>query len=70
MVPGGAGGGAPPAHPLETRAVGWFAEDNMPSPLAGAERWGPSAFAAIRGEPVEVLFDAPRAPVWRGPDEG
>ncbi len=62
-------GGQLAAHPLETRAVGWFAEDKMPSPLAGAERWGPSAFAAIRGEPVDVLFDAPRAPVWRGPDE-
>ena len=61
-------GGELAAHPLETRAVGWFAEDQMPSPLAGAERWGPSAFAAIRGEPVDVLFDAPRAPVWRGPE--
>jgi ADP-ribose pyrophosphatase YjhB (NUDIX family) len=58
------------AHPLECRAVGWFAEDDMPSPLAGAERWVPTAFAAIRGEPVDVLFDAPRAPVWRGPEEG
>jgi ADP-ribose pyrophosphatase YjhB (NUDIX family) len=61
-------GGELAAHPLETRSVGWFAEDQMPSPLAGVERWGPSAFAAIRGEPVEVLFDAPRAPVWRGPE--
>lgn len=63
-------GGELAAHPLETRGVGWFAEDQMPSPLAGAERWGPSAFAAIRGERVDVLFDAPREPVWRGPDEG
>jgi ADP-ribose pyrophosphatase YjhB (NUDIX family) len=58
-------GGDLEAHPLECRAVGWFAEDAMPSPLAGAERWVPTAFAAIRGEPVDVLFDAPRAPVWR-----
>src|SRR2546426_6384593 len=41
-------GGSLRAHPLETRDVGWFAEDNLPQPLAGAERWGPSAFAAIR----------------------
>jgi hypothetical protein len=33
--------------------------------LAGAERWGPHAFAAIRGERLDVLFDAPRADVWR-----
>ena len=58
-------GGSLRAHPLETRDVGWFAEDNLPQPLAGAERWGPSAFAAIRGEPVDVLFDPPRSPTWR-----
>ena len=58
-------GGALAAHPLETRDVGWFAEDALPEPLAGADRWAALAFAAIRGEPVEVLFDAPRAPIWR-----
>jgi len=58
-------GGTLEAHPLECRAVGWFAEDDLPSPLAGAERWGASAFAAIRGEPTEVLFDRPRQPPWR-----
>ncbi|HVF74858.1 MAG TPA: NUDIX hydrolase N-terminal domain-containing protein [Acidimicrobiales bacterium] len=58
-------GGELKAHPLECRAVGWFAEDNLPSPLAGFERWGAPAFAAIRGEPVEVTFDPPRAPMWR-----
>jgi len=58
-------GGELQAHPLECRDVGWFAEDALPTPLAGAERWGPSAFAAIRGEPVDVLFDAPRSPLWR-----
>ncbi|MCA1842052.1 MAG: NUDIX hydrolase N-terminal domain-containing protein [Actinobacteria bacterium] len=58
-------GGELKAHPLECRDVGWFAEDRLPSPLVGAERWGPSAFAAIRGEPVEVLFDPPRTPTWR-----
>jgi ADP-ribose pyrophosphatase YjhB (NUDIX family) len=58
-------GGGLTAHPLECRDVGWFAEDALPSPLAGAERWGRQAFAAIRGEPVEVLYDEPRTPPWR-----
>lgn len=58
-------GGELQAHPLETSDVGWFAEDALPSPLAGVDRWGPQAFAAIRGEPVEVLFDVPRSPMWR-----
>ncbi|MGI8794038.1 MAG: NUDIX hydrolase N-terminal domain-containing protein [Acidimicrobiales bacterium] len=62
-------GGELKAHPLECRDVGWFAEDNMPEPLAGRERWGANAFAAIRGERVEVEFDRPRAPVWRGEPE-
>lgn len=53
-------GGELAAHPLECADVGWFSEDALPSPLAGAGRWGPTAFAAIRGEPVDVLFDAPR----------
>jgi ADP-ribose pyrophosphatase YjhB (NUDIX family) len=60
-------GGDLAAHPLETSAVGWFSEDNLPSPLAGVERWGPHAFAAIRGEPVEVLYDHPRQSPWRSP---
>jgi ADP-ribose pyrophosphatase YjhB (NUDIX family) len=58
-------GGELKAHPLECRDVGWFAEDRLPFPLAGADRWGHAAFAAIRGEPVEVLFDPPRTPPWR-----
>jgi ADP-ribose pyrophosphatase YjhB (NUDIX family) len=61
-------GGELKAHPLETSAVGWFAEDNLPWPLAGAERWGTHAFRALRGEHVDVLFDAPRAPMWRQED--
>ena len=58
-------GGSLEAHPLECADVGWFAEDAMPTPLAGIDRWGEQAFAAIRGEPVDVLFDAPRPDVWR-----
>jgi ADP-ribose pyrophosphatase YjhB (NUDIX family) len=58
-------GGELSAHPLECSQVGWFAQDALPLPLAGVDRWGAQAFAAIRGEPVEVLFDRPRQPVWR-----
>jgi ADP-ribose pyrophosphatase YjhB (NUDIX family) len=59
-------GGELRRHPLETRDVGWFAEDALPEPLAGADRWRRTAFAAIRGEHVDVLFDEPRKPTWRG----
>ena len=59
-------GGELEAHPLETTGVGWFDEDELPQPLAGWERWAPHAFRAIRGEKVEVLFDPPRKPMWRG----
>ena len=52
-------------HPLECADVGWFAEDALPSPLAGVAGWGPLAFAAIRGEAPEVAFDPPRTPLWR-----
>lgn len=52
-------------HPLECSDVGWFGEDALPAPLAGIDRWGTAAFAAIRGEPVEVAFDPPREPIWR-----
>ena len=58
-------GGALRRHPLECSDVGWFAEDRLPSPLAGAGHWQPQVFAAIRGEPVDVLFDPPRRPPWR-----
>jgi ADP-ribose pyrophosphatase YjhB (NUDIX family) len=56
-------------HPLECLDVGWFAEDRLPSPLAGASRWSVPAFQAIRGEAVEVLFDQPRHPPWHRHDE-
>lgn len=59
-------GGTLAGHPLETRDVGWFAEGALPSPLANFPRWGASAFSAIRGESLEVLFDPVRSPIWRG----
>jgi ADP-ribose pyrophosphatase YjhB (NUDIX family) len=62
-------GGQLAAHPLECADVGWFGEDRLPSPLAGASRWLSLALAAVRGEPVEVLFDRPRRPPWRGAPE-
>jgi ADP-ribose pyrophosphatase YjhB (NUDIX family) len=57
-------GGELEAHPLETSAVGWFAEDALPSPLAGVEQWGRQAFRAIQGEDVGVLYDEPRDRPW------
>lgn len=48
------------AHPLECADVGWFTRDALPSPLAARARWVPTAFAAIDGEPVDVVFDPPR----------
>ena len=59
-------GGELDAHPLECADVGWFTEDALPEPLAGFERWGSQAFAAIRGEDITVQFDEPRPDVWRG----
>ncbi len=45
--------------------MGWFAEDNLPWPLAGAGFWTALAFAALRGEEVDVHFDPPRKRPWR-----
>jgi ADP-ribose pyrophosphatase YjhB (NUDIX family) len=58
-------GGSLSRHPLETQAIGWFGPDELPEPLAGADQWAELAFAAIRGEPVEVLYDPPRPSTWR-----
>src|ERR1700722_1220519 len=58
-------GGSLRGHPLEVRDVGWFAEDRLPTPLAGAARWQRQAFAAIRGEELEVAYDMPREPTWQ-----
>ena len=61
-------GGTLKAHPLECQDVGWFPEDALPEPLAGAGMWKEQAFRAIRGEALEVLFDRPRRPVWQPHD--
>ena len=58
-------GGELRRHPLECAAVGWFAEDNLPWPLAGSGFWVPMAFAALRGEINDVHFDPPRQQPWR-----
>ncbi len=62
-------GGELKAHPLECSDVGFFAEGELPERTARPELWAPHAFSAIRGEPVEVLFDHPRDPPWRGDPE-
>jgi ADP-ribose pyrophosphatase YjhB (NUDIX family) len=62
-------GGSLQAHPLETADVGWFAEDELPAMTVGLSQWGVHAFAAIRGEAVGVLYDAPRAEPWHRPAE-
>lgn len=64
-------GGTLRGHPLETRAVGFFARDELPQPLAGAHRWVDVAFRAIDGEVLPADFDPPRTPPWRtGPSTG
>lgn len=62
-------GGELSGHPLETSDVGWFGPDELPWPTVGVQWWGPMAFAAIRGEPIETAFDPPRSPVWRSSAE-
>jgi ADP-ribose pyrophosphatase YjhB (NUDIX family) len=57
-------GGELRGHPLETRAVGFFAEDELPAMTVGLGQWGRHAFAAIRGEAVPVLYDEPREHPW------
>ncbi len=59
-------GGELKGHPLETRAVGFFGRDDLPWPVAGIQRWGELAFAAIDGDVRPCDFDPPRTPPWRG----
>jgi ADP-ribose pyrophosphatase YjhB (NUDIX family) len=57
-------GGELAPHPLECTDVGWFAQDALPERTARPEQWADQAFAAIRGERVDVLYDRPRQPPW------
>ena len=61
-------GGSLTPHPMECRDVGFFAEGDLPEHTILADEWAAESFAAIRGEPVEVRFDAPRDPPWLGGD--
>jgi ADP-ribose pyrophosphatase YjhB (NUDIX family) len=58
-------GGDLKAHPLETTGVGFFGRDELPDATAGFGQWGELAFAAIRGEKMDVIYDAPRDRPWR-----
>lgn len=58
-------GGELAGHPLETSAVGWFGPEGLPDATAGAQWWGPMAFAAINGDEIKTSFDPVRSPVWR-----
>lgn len=62
-------GGELKAHPLECSDVGFFVEGDLPERTARPELWAAHAFAAIRGEDVDVLFDLPRTPPWQGDTE-
>ena len=57
-------GGELSAHPLECSDVGFFEEGGLPEGLALPEQWTAEAFAAIRGEELDVRFDRPRVPPW------
>lgn len=59
-------GGTVSPHPQECLDAGWFTRDALPEPLSSFDRWGEAAFNAIDGNPFEVIFDAPRDPVWQG----
>ena len=59
-------GGHLQGHPLETADVGWFAQDALPTPTAGAQWWSDMAFQAISGAVHPATFDEPRPHLWRG----
>ncbi len=61
-------GGELAHHPLECLDAGWFTPDNLPSPIASADRWVDLAFSALRGEPYDASFDPPRSSVWQAPN--
>lgn len=59
-------GGELTAHPLECRDVGWFGLDDLPEHTVGVDQWGEIARQAIAGGPIDVHYDRPRTPTWRG----
>jgi ADP-ribose pyrophosphatase YjhB (NUDIX family) len=59
-------GGELVAHPLECRDVGWFSLDDLPEHTVGVDQWGDIARQALSGGPVDVHYDRPRSPTWRG----
>ncbi len=59
-------GGELAAHPLECRDVGWFPLDALPPHTVGVDQWGAIARQALGGGPVDVHYDRPRDPTWRG----
>jgi ADP-ribose pyrophosphatase YjhB (NUDIX family) len=58
-------GGELSAHPLETSDVGFFGQDELPTPLAGSDHWVERAFRAVRGDEVPAHFDDVRPETWR-----
>jgi ADP-ribose pyrophosphatase YjhB (NUDIX family) len=58
-------GGDLKSHPLETEDVGWFGPTELPEATAGAQWWGPMAFAAIDGVQSAATFDSVRTQIWR-----
>lgn len=60
-------GGEVTHHPHECLDAGWFARDELPTPLAGGAQWSELALDAVEGvDDASLLFDAPRKPVWKG----
>lgn len=59
-------GGVLDPHPLECLDAGFFGQDDLPEPLASGDLWASHAFAAVRGEQVEMMYDEPRRPPWHG----
>ena len=57
-------GGELSAHLLECSDVGFFEEGGLPDGSVLPEEWAAEAFAAIRGEELDVRFDRPRVPPW------
>jgi len=62
-------GGELKPHPVECNDAGFFAEDSLPTPLAGFEDWVGLAFALARGEDPPFVFEQPRQPPWAPVDD-